>query len=77
MRKRVFVSFDYDKTLKDFLSGQARNPDSPFEVHDGPIKEAPNGHKAQTGKKQATAKADGTAYRWTRPQLKTLAGGGR
>ena len=33
MPKRVFVSFDYDydKTLKDFLIGQAKNPDSPFE----------------------------------------------
>lgn len=42
MPKRVFVSFDYDydKTLKDFLIGQARNPDSPFEVHDWSIKEA-------------------------------------
>lgn len=41
MAKRVFVSFDYDydKALKDFLIGQARNPDSPFEVHDWSIKE--------------------------------------
>lgn len=42
MPKRVFVSFDYDydKALKDFLIGQAKNPDSPFEVHDWSIKEA-------------------------------------
>ncbi|MYU11775.1 hypothetical protein GTZ78_13980 [Streptomyces sp. SID8361] len=42
MPKRVFVSFDYDydKTLKDFLVGQAKNPDSPFEIHDWSIKEA-------------------------------------
>ncbi|MEU1450430.1 TIR domain-containing protein [Streptomyces mirabilis] len=42
MPKRVFVSFDYDydKTLKDFLIGQARKPDSPFEIHDWSIKEA-------------------------------------
>ena len=42
MPKRVFVSFDYDydKTLKDFLIGQAKNPDSPFEIHDWSIKEA-------------------------------------
>ncbi|MFE3760825.1 TIR domain-containing protein [Streptomyces sp. NPDC059104] len=42
MAKRVFVSFDYDydKTLKDFLIGQAKNPDSPFAVHDWSIKEA-------------------------------------
>ncbi|GHI47572.1 TIR domain-containing protein [Streptomyces albidoflavus] len=42
MPKRVFVSFDYDydKTLKNFLIGQAKNPDSPFEIHDWSIKEA-------------------------------------
>lgn len=42
MPKRVFVSFDYDydKALKDFLIGQAKNPDSPFEIHDWSIKEA-------------------------------------
>jgi hypothetical protein len=42
MPKRVFVSFDYDydKVLKDFLIGQAKNPDSPFEIHDWSIKEA-------------------------------------
>ncbi|WP_433622061.1 TIR domain-containing protein [Nocardia sp. CA-120079] len=41
MAKRVFVSFDYDydRVLKDFLIGQARNHDSPFEVHDWSIKE--------------------------------------
>lgn len=41
-RKRVFVSFDfdYDKTLKDFIIGQSRLPDSPFEVIDTSLKEA-------------------------------------
>ena len=41
-KKRVFVSFDFDndKTLKDFLVGQARPPDSPFEVIDHSLKEA-------------------------------------
>lgn len=41
MAKRAFISFDYDydKALKDLLIGQARNPDSPFEVHDWSIKE--------------------------------------
>lgn len=41
-KKRVFVSFDFDndKTLKDFIIGQARNPDSPFEVIDTSLKEA-------------------------------------
>ena len=41
-KKRVFVSFDYDndKILKDFFIGQARLPDSPFEVFDTSLKEA-------------------------------------
>ena len=41
-KKRVFVSFDFDndKTLKDFIIGQARLPDSPFEVIDHSLKEA-------------------------------------
>lgn len=42
MRKRVFVSFDFDhdKTLKEFIIGQSRLPDSPFEVIDTSLKEA-------------------------------------
>ena len=41
-KKRVFVSFDFDndKTLKDFLTGQARLADSPFDVADHSLKEA-------------------------------------
>ena len=41
-KKRVFVSFDFDndKTLKDLIIGQARLPDSPFEVADHSLKEA-------------------------------------
>ena len=41
-KTRVFVSFDFDndKTLKDFIIGQARLPDSPFEVADHSLKEA-------------------------------------
>src|SRR5438309_1485018 len=40
-KKRVFVSFDFDndKVLKDFVIGQARLPDSPFEVIDASLKE--------------------------------------
>ena len=40
-KKRVFVSFDFDndKVLKDFVIGQARLPDSPFEVIDHSLKE--------------------------------------
>jgi hypothetical protein len=41
-KKRVFISFDFDndRTLKEFLIGQARLPDSPFEVIDTSLKEA-------------------------------------
>ena len=41
-KKRVFVSFDFDndKTLKDFIIGQSRLPDSPLEVIDHSLKEA-------------------------------------
>ncbi|SDD70072.1 TIR domain-containing protein [Sporomusa acidovorans] len=41
-KKKVFVSFDFDndKKLKDFLIGQAKLPDSPFDVIDGSLKEA-------------------------------------
>jgi len=41
-KKKVFISFDYDndKTLKDFIIGQAKNSDSPFEVSDHSLKEA-------------------------------------
>src|SRR5690606_29039401 len=41
-KKRVFVSFDFDndKVLKDFIIGQARLPDSPFDVTDTSLKEA-------------------------------------
>jgi hypothetical protein len=41
-KKRVFVSFDFDndKVLKDFIIGQTRLADSPFEVVDTSLKEA-------------------------------------
>lgn len=41
MKKRVFISFDYDNDadLKTLLVGQAKNPDSPFEITDMSIKE--------------------------------------
>jgi MTH538 TIR-like domain (DUF1863) len=41
-KTRAFISFDYDhdKTLKEFLVGQAKNEDSPFEISDWSIKEA-------------------------------------
>lgn len=41
-KKRVFVSFDFDndRKLKEFIIGQSRLPDSPFEVIDHSLKEA-------------------------------------
>ena len=41
-KKRTFISFDYDHNarIKDLLVGQAKNPDSPFEITDMSIKEA-------------------------------------
>ncbi|MCI7689618.1 TIR domain-containing protein [Trueperella pyogenes] len=40
--QRAFISFDYDHDarLKDLLVGQARYPDSPFEISDWSIKTA-------------------------------------
>jgi hypothetical protein len=41
-KTRVFVSFDFDndKVLKDFIIGQAKLPDSPFQISDHSLKEA-------------------------------------
>lgn len=41
-KKRVFVSFDFDndRTLKEFIIGQSKLEDSPFEVIDTSLKEA-------------------------------------
>ncbi len=49
MRKRVFISFDYDhdSILKEFLVGQAKNPDSPFGIADWSIKAASPGWRAE------------------------------
>jgi hypothetical protein len=40
-KNRVFISFDYDNdsTLKEFLVGQSKLSDSPFEMADWSIKE--------------------------------------
>jgi len=41
-KKRVFVSYDFDndKTLKEFIIGQSKLTDSPFDVVDCSLKEA-------------------------------------
>jgi hypothetical protein len=40
-KTRVFISFDYDHDddLREMLLGQAKNPDSPFEIADWSLKE--------------------------------------
>lgn len=41
-KKRVFISFDFDndKALKEFILGQSKLADSPFEIIDTSLKEA-------------------------------------
>ena len=48
-RKRVFVSFDFDhdEDLKNLLVGQAKHPDTPFDLADWSIKEAISGNWEQ------------------------------
>lgn len=44
-KKRVFISFDFDhdEDLRNLLRGQAKNPDSPFEIQDWSVKEPMTG----------------------------------
>ena len=41
-KQRLFISFDFDndKMLRGFIVGQAKNPDSPFEIEDWSMKGA-------------------------------------
>jgi len=59
-RTRVFVSydFDHDKVLKDFIIGQARLSDSPFEASDHPLKEAAPQRDWETKARAAISWAD-------------------
>lgn len=49
-KKKVFISFDFDndRQLKDFIIGQSRLADSPFEVIDHSLKEAAPEHNWET-----------------------------
>jgi hypothetical protein len=61
MRKtKVFVSYDFDndKVLKDFIIGQAKLPDSPFEVSDHSLKEAAPQRDWETKARAAISRAD-------------------
>ena len=41
MAKRAFISFDFDhdEDLRNLLVGQAKHPDTPFEIQDWSVKE--------------------------------------
>lgn len=43
--KRAFISFDFehDQDLRNLLAGQAKNPDTPFEIQDWSVKEPMTG----------------------------------
>lgn len=45
-KKRVFMSFDFDhdEDLKNLLVGQAKNPDTPFDLADWSVKEPMTGN---------------------------------
>ena len=45
-KKRVFTSFDFDhdEDIRNLLVGQAKNPDSPFELTDWSVKEPMTGN---------------------------------
>ncbi len=56
-KPRVFISFDYDhdETLKEFLVGQAKNPDTPFTLEDWSIKEPLTGNWKEKAKARIRA----------------------
>lgn len=59
-KTKVFVSFDFDndKALKEFIIGQAKLPDSPFEVSDHSLKEAAPEKDWEAKAHTAIARAD-------------------
>lgn len=59
-KTKVFVSYDFDndKTLKDFIIGQAQLPDSPFEVSDHSLKEAAPERDWEVKARAAIGRAD-------------------
>jgi len=60
MATKVFVSFDFDndKRLKDFIIGQSRLNDSPFEIRDHSLKEAAPEHNWEAKADAAIARSD-------------------
>jgi hypothetical protein len=60
MKTKLFVSFDFDndKVIKDFIIGQARLPDSPFDVSDHSLKEAAPERDWEKKARAAISRAD-------------------
>jgi hypothetical protein len=59
-RTAIFVSFDFDndRVLRDFIIGQARLRDSPFEVSDHSLKEAARESRWEARARRAIGRAD-------------------
>lgn len=59
-QKRLFVSFDFenDRTAREFVIGQSRLPDSPFEVIDHSLKEAQPERDWEQKARAAIARSD-------------------
>jgi hypothetical protein len=55
--KRVFISFDFDhdEDLKTLLVGQAKHPDSPFELADWSVKQPMSGDWKEKVRKRIRA----------------------
>jgi hypothetical protein len=59
-KTKLFVSFDFDNdvVLRDFIIGQAKLPDSPFEVQDYSLKEAAPEKDWEAKARAAISRAD-------------------
>jgi hypothetical protein len=79
-KTKVFVSFDFDndRALRDFIIGQAKLEDSPFDVVDHSLKEAAPERNWQDKAHAAIARADvvivmlGSRTRWAGGVLKEI-----
>lgn len=60
MKTKVFVSFDFDndRVLKDFILGQSKLSDSPFEISDYSLKEAAPEHNWEEKALRAIKRSD-------------------
>ena len=79
-KKKVFVSFDFDndRALRDFIIGQAKLPDSPFDVADHSLKEAAPQRDWEAKARRAIARSEvfivmlGSRTRWASGVLKEV-----